>query len=204
MIPSLNHLSLSDIRSRLEFTPTAPIHFSEAGNGEELMDAAVLLLLVCSENRWQILYTRRTEKVRDHKGQVSFPGGAREKEDASLEATALRETYEEIGLIPSRVKIISSLPSVRTISNFRIQPYVGWTEWPQELHPAVDEVERIFLIPVDWLADEQNWDFQTFITPGTQTKRQTIVYKPYEGEVLWGITATMTHTFLDQIIKQPR
>lgn len=204
MIQSLNHLSLSDIRRRLDFAPAIPAPLAESGNDEELMDAAVLLLLVCSDNRWHILYTRRTENVRDHKGQVSFPGGAREMEDASLEMTALRETREEIGMDPSHIQILSSLPPVKTISSYRIHPFIGWTDWPQELHPAVTEVERIFLIPIDWLADENNWNYQTFIIPGTQTKRQTIVYKPYDGEVLWGITATMTRTFLDQINKQPR
>jgi hypothetical protein len=77
-----------------------------------------------------LLYTRRSEQVYDHKGQVSFPGGACEPEDASIEETALREAKEEIGVEPADVQILGRLPEMRTVSFYNITPVVGVMPWP--------------------------------------------------------------------------
>lgn len=194
----LNQLTLTDIAQRLSVDTAALTVVS--GQEDHLIEAAVLILLVRQDDRWNLLLTRRTQTVRDHKGQVSFPGGAREAEDESLEMTAMRETWEEIGLDPVFIQIIGRLNPVTTISNYRITPFVGTCSWPQPLHPAIDEVDRVFLIPLDWLAARENWYTRDFIVSDTGVKRQAIMYQIYDEELLWGISATLVHLLLVRLI----
>src|SRR5690606_20430146 len=91
----------------------------------KLRSAAVLLPLIFFQNEWHILFTRRTDKVESHKGQVSFPGGASDNGETTPEQTALRETQEEIGVHPNDVKIIGRLSKMITISKYRVSPIVG-------------------------------------------------------------------------------
>ncbi|HRJ75325.1 MAG TPA: CoA pyrophosphatase, partial [Anaerolineales bacterium] len=90
----------------------------------KLRSAAVLLPLTYFQNEWHILFTRRTDKVESHKGQVSFPGGATEEGETSAEETALREVHEEIGVLPNDVNVIGRLSNMITISKFRVSPVV--------------------------------------------------------------------------------
>ena len=141
---------------------------------------------------WQVLYTRRTQQVESHKGQVSFPGGACDEGENTPEQTALREAQEEIGVDPAQVNILGRLANLITISNFRVTPVVGALHWPTVFRLNKGEVERVFTVPLTWLADAGNrWEF-TF--PGR--KRSVIVYHPYDGELVWGATARMTVDFL--------
>jgi 8-oxo-dGTP pyrophosphatase MutT (NUDIX family) len=159
--------------------------------------ASVLILFTWNEDRWNILYTQRTEKVRDHKGQVSFPGGAWEEEDLCLKDTALRETLEEIGIPSSEISILGSLPPRQTVTGYYIVPYIGLLDWPQETHLQENEVESLFLVPVDWLADETKREEREFTTPGSVSTRKALFYKEYAGHTLWGITANLTVQILD-------
>jgi 8-oxo-dGTP pyrophosphatase MutT (NUDIX family) len=193
----VNQLSLAEIAHRLS-ADTAELIAPPSDN--HLIESAVLILLIRQDDRWNLLLTRRTQTVRDHKGQVAFPGGAYEVDDASLEMTALRETHEEIGLEPSCIQILGRLHPVSTISSYRITPFVGTCSWPQKLQPAVDEVERVFLIPLDWLAVRENWYTREFVLPETNVKRQAIMYQTYDGELLWGISATLVHHLLVRLI----
>jgi 8-oxo-dGTP pyrophosphatase MutT (NUDIX family) len=157
--------------------------------------AAVLLPLLCDGDQWQLLFIRRTELVQDHKGQVSFPGGAFEPEDASLEATALRETWEEIGIPAQEINILGKMPVFSSVSNFAITPVVGQIPWPCPLNLEPAEVSRVFTIPVEWLANQANWSEKPYVRPnGRQDK--VIFYNHYDGELLWGITARITLDFL--------
>ncbi len=202
-MPSFNTLTTNEITHLLnQFATSDPDDLCV--NDENLIEAAVLVLLVYYENQWQVLYTRRADNVRDHKGQVSFPGGSRENEDQSFEMTALRETSEEIGLDPTNIQILSNLLCVKTISNYLIMPIVGTISWPQPLQLASDEVKRVFLIPLDWLADNHNWQKQWYQVAGLRKKRKVIVYEPYDGEILWGISATITHMLVERLKQQPR
>src|SRR3970040_1208881 len=85
--------------------------------------AAVLILIQDREGDPHVIFTQRTNHVEHHKGQMSFPGGACDEDDDGLEATALRETWEEIGVTPEHVKIIGQLDDMVTNSNFRVTPY---------------------------------------------------------------------------------
>ena len=158
----------------------------------KLKCAAVLVPLVSMDAEWHILYTRRTQQVESHKGQVSFPGGACDPGESTAEQTALREAQEEIGVAPGDVHILGRLASMITISSFRVTPVVGVLAWPAVFRLNEHEVERIFTVPARWLANSGNrWEF-TF--PGRN--RGVIVYHPYDGELVWGATARMTVDFL--------
>jgi len=154
--------------------------------------AAVLIPLLQQDNEWHVLFTRRTDKVESHKGQVSFPGGACDEGETTPEQTALREASEEIGIDPHQVRVLGQITNMITITSFRVTPVVGIIDWPTVLHLGKDEVERVFIIPLNWLAEKTNrWEFTM---PGR--KRSLIVYHPYDGELLWGATARMTVDFL--------
>ena len=154
--------------------------------------AAVLVPLIWDTDQWHLLFTRRTERVESHKGQVSFPGGGCDEGETTPEETALREAEEELGIDARQVRILGRLTNMITISSFRVTPVVGVIQWPTVLRLGQDEVERVFTIPLNWLADSRNrWEFTM---PGR--KRFLIAYHPYDGELLWGATARMTVDFL--------
>jgi len=155
-------------------------------------DAAVLLPLAWDGNDWQLLYTRRTDIVEHHKGQVSFPGGATDPEDTSPEDTALREAEEEIGLRRSDVRILGRMAEMRTVTNFIITPIVGVMPWPYAFKVHTIEVDRLFTLPLAWLSNRENW--QEFIRQ--ETGYSVITYFPYDGELLWGVTARITVEFI--------
>jgi 8-oxo-dGTP pyrophosphatase MutT (NUDIX family) len=158
----------------------------------QLKCAAVLIPLVASGEDWHILYTRRTERVESHKGQVSFPGGGCDEQESEPEQTALREAQEEVGVDPEDVRILGRLPTMITVTSFRVTPVVGVIRWPTVFRVGEDEVERVFTIPIRWLADPDNrWEFHM---PGR--RGSIIAYHPYDGELLWGATARMTVDFL--------
>jgi len=169
--------------------------FSEIAIKDEtrIKCAAVLVPLVWQDNEWHLLYTRRTDKVESHKGQVAFPGGACDEGETTPEQTALRETEEEIGIRQSDVKILGRLTNHITISYFRVTPVVGAVKWPNVFRVGEAEVARVFTIPLGWLANASNrWQFER-----PESKRALVAYHPYDGELLWGATARMTVDFLN-------
>jgi 8-oxo-dGTP pyrophosphatase MutT (NUDIX family) len=163
---------------------------------EKRRSAAVLVPLVCQNGEWQLLYTRRTDQVPHHKGQVSFPGGAFEPGDDSLVQTALRETYEEIGLLPADVRILGSLEDMPSVSNYLIRPIVGRITKPFNVRLSKNEVSRVFTIPLEWLADDRHREMQPYEAIDGQIY-DVIYYQPYDGEILWGATARMTVQLLE-------
>jgi len=154
--------------------------------------AAVLIPMTRFGEEWHLIYTRRGDKVENHKGQVSFPGGACDPGEDAPEQTALREAQEEIGIYPRDVHVLGQLTSMITITSFRVTPVVGVVPWPYAFRVEYAEVARVFTMPLAWLADKSNrWEINL---PGR--KFGLIVYHPYDGELLWGATALMTDTFL--------
>ena len=178
----------------LEAAPPSSDGYSEIGTSDEkiLKCAAVLLPLVWHDEEWHLLFTRRTDRVESHKGQVSFPGGACDEGEKTPEQTALREAEEEIGLDPQDIRVLGRLTNLITITYFRVTPVVGVIKWPAVFKVGEHEVARVFTIPLAWLANPLNrWQFEI---PGTD--RSLIAYHPYDGELLWGATARMTVDFL--------
>ncbi len=149
--------------------------------------AAVLIPLLQDNGQWRLLFTKRTERVEHHKGQVSFPGGARDPGDSDMLATALRETEEEIGVAPDDVEILGALPPLVTITNFLVYPFVGLIPYPYPFRPNSFEVAGIIETPLDQLVAEAAAQEPTANRP-MKFNRQ--------GEIIWGATARMLQSLL--------
>jgi 8-oxo-dGTP pyrophosphatase MutT (NUDIX family) len=166
--------------------------FSPVGNDiiqqNGLVKAAVLVPLFRQENRWHLLFTRRTDRLANHKGQVAFPGGARDPGDRDEIDTAMRETYEEIGMTANCIRVLGKMPVFPTVSGFAITPVVSLVCWPVDLHPAELEVERIFSVPISWLAEPGNAE-QRLYTRSNGSSDLVWFFQPFGGEVIWGVTA---------------
>ena len=182
------------LRAALQAAGPSSDGFSEVDLNDEtrLKCAAVLVPLVWQDEEWRLLYTRRTEAVESHKGQVSFPGGACDDGETTPEETALREAEEEIGIKPEDVRVLGRLANLITITYYRVTPVVGVIKWPAVFRVGEHEVARVFTIPLGWLANPLNrWQFER-----PDLKRALIAYHPYDGELLWGATARITVDFL--------
>lgn len=161
----------------------------------DAMGAAVLLLLSHLEGEDRIVLTVRTETVEHHKGQISFPGGAVHEADADLSVTALRETWEEIGVRPEHVEVIGRLDAMVTISNFVVAPYVGvLTAAPYEYIPSEFEVAEVIEPPIADLLAEGTLVWEERDLKG-EVRRLPAYH--WNGYRIWGATARMLREFLD-------
>ncbi len=159
-------------------------------------DAAVLILLHDREGETHVIFTERTNHVEHHKGQMSFPGGACDEGDDCLETTAMRETFEEIGVRREDVRIIGQLDDMVTVSNFRVTPYVGvlTTETGYSFTINDREVAKVVPVPLSFLLEEQNMELEVREHQG----REVLVPAfSYEGHRIWGATARMLHQLIE-------
>jgi 8-oxo-dGTP pyrophosphatase MutT (NUDIX family) len=148
--------------------------------------AAVLVGLVDRADGPALLLTQRTEHLRDHAGQICFPGGRMEPDDEGAAAAALREAEEEIGLDPARVSVIGQLPPYQTVTGFRIHPVVGWISPPFALRPDPFEVAEAFEVPLHFVLEPENHRRQSY-RRGPVTRGYYVL--PYQGRFIWGATA---------------
>jgi 8-oxo-dGTP pyrophosphatase MutT (NUDIX family) len=163
--------------------------------------AAVLVLLLHDQGEDRVLLTRRTDTVEHHKGQVSFPGGGVHAADADLSVTALRETWEEVGVRPDDVELFGRLDDVITVSNYLVAPYVGvLLHGPYEFVPSEIEVAEVFAPPIAHLLDDANLELETREVNGRV--RLTPAYH-YGGHRIWGATARMLQEFLELLRGAP-
>ena len=156
--------------------------------------AAVLVPLLLRNGTWHVLVTQRTNEVPHHKGQISFPGGACDKEDAGIVATALRETYEEIGVPPLAVDVLGLLDDMFTSSHFVITPVVGVIPYPypRRLNPA--EVEATAEVPLSFLRDPANLRMEQVEFEGEPME---LLFWDYGTYTIWGATARILKELLD-------
>ena len=174
-----------------------PVSFSKDNVRQGLTEAAVLVPLLQNGRGWEILFTRRSNAVMHHKGQVSFPGGMAEPHDTGPVATALREANEEINIELDSVKIIGCLPDVISISNYWITPVVGVLESASKLFIRTDEVDKIFTVPVAFLSDSRNFYTEIRQLPSGE-QAEVVFFKEYQGEQVWGITAAITRELINR------
>lgn len=163
---------------------------------DTLTPSAVLLIFYKKGQEDHILFTQRTFKVEHHKGQISFPGGAYQDEDKTLEVTALRESYEEIGVKQKDVDILGELDDHATPSFFLISPFVATIPYPYEFRLSPEEIERIIEVPISALLNngafrKEYWDRHGELVP--------MYFYKYGVETIWGATAKILTQFLTLI-----
>jgi 8-oxo-dGTP pyrophosphatase MutT (NUDIX family) len=160
-----------------------------------LVPSAVLLPIYCRQGKYCILFTQRTERMKEHKGQISFPGGARQEGDKTLLDTALRESAEEIGLVPDEVEVLGELDDALTAtSNYVISPFVGLIPWPYQFKLDGWEIEEIIEVPILALMDKKSWREEAETIKG---RTVTSYFYHYQGKIIWGATARILHQFLE-------
>ncbi len=158
--------------------------------------AAVLVPLFKKGEDCHLLFTKRSEEVKYHKGEISFPGGVVDAEDSELEKTALREAFEEIGLKETDVQIIGLLDDIVTITEFIVTPIVGLFPYPYPFKISEVEIAELIEVPLASLLDENSFSEREIFRGG----QHEIVYAyQYGKHVIWGATARILKQFLDLI-----
>jgi 8-oxo-dGTP pyrophosphatase MutT (NUDIX family) len=156
--------------------------------------AAVLIPVFRDRGTPSLLLTKRTETVERHKGQISFPGGGEEPDDPDLQATALRETQEEVGLHPNLVEVWGRLDEVETVvSGFAITPYVGLIPWPASLRPNPNEIAEILTVPFALFLDPANLRVEHIVRDG---RPYELLFYDSPPHVIWGVTARIVQSML--------
>lgn len=183
------------LRARLpdaeRWTPEWPGDGARFGNRDPA-HAAVLVPLVAREQGLQVLLTRRSAHLRDHAGQISFPGGRAEAHDADAAATALREAQEEVGLEPARVEILGRLPDYTTVTSYVVTPVVGLIQPPFELALDPFEVDVAFEVPLAFLMDPAHHQTHDWEQGGIRRRFLSMPWHGPGGEFyIWGATAAM-------------
>ena len=198
--------SLADIEKRLkEYIPPAENGDDRLNPGLKkkdgaLRDAAVLILLIPRDGGFSILFTERTKTLHAHAGQISFPGGGVEEDDADNAETALREASEEIGLDPKNARVIGELEDYVTRTGFRVKPVVAILEKEQDWAPNPGEVASIFEVPLDYLLKPGNLSEESLVF---ESGERWFYACNYGGHHIWGATAGMLKSFANAISDPP-
>jgi 8-oxo-dGTP pyrophosphatase MutT (NUDIX family) len=199
--------SLAEIEKRLKgYVPPQ-------GNGDDklnpgikkkdgaLREAAVLILLVPhADGSMSILFTERTTTLHAHAGQISFPGGGVEEDDADNKVTALREASEEIGLDPKNARVIGELEDYVTRTGFRVKPVVAVLENEQDWKPNADEVAKIFEVPLDYILKHGSIEQESLVF---ESGERWFYVLHHGGHRIWGATAGMLKSFADAVSDPP-
>ena len=192
MTLDLDRNSLARILRRADQTP----RMRWTGDSAVLRPAAVLVPLLGGPGQYRVLLTRRSSQLRDHAGQISFPGGRIEPDDAGPEAAALREAYEEVGLEPALVDVVGTLPPLQTGTGFMIHPFVGLIADRFEVRRDPAEVEEVFEVPLEFFLDPSNHKPHLFEHEGRSYRLHAM---PYDDYYIWGATAAILREFYELI-----
>lgn len=165
----------------------------------KLKPAGVLVPIINRPSGPTILLTQRTAHLNKHAGQISFPGGGWEEADSHLEATALRETEEEIGLHNRHIEVLGQLSMYETSTAYGVTPVVGWVEPPFDLTIDPFEVAEAFEVPLAWILERENHQKEHRVRDG---RRRHYYVLPYEGRFIWGATAGMLVNLVDVLEQQ--
>ncbi len=167
---------------------------------EGLLPAAVLAPVFEVDGQVSLLFTQRTMFLKDHRGQISFPGGIRDQGDPDLLTTALRETEEEIGLRPQEVQILGTLRPVATVTGYWINPFVGRIPYPYDFHLNHHEVMHLLVFPMAAFCDPERWSTGSYRHKGHTI--QVCCWK-YDDTVIWGATARILLDLLKRLGENP-
>ncbi|MBD1577004.1 CoA pyrophosphatase [Vibrio sp. S11_S32] len=190
-----------------QFSLTAPSQYHADSlrrishlNKQSLRKAAVLIPCIDRPDGIYVLFTKRASHLKHHAGEVSFPGGKYELFDRSLADTALRETNEEVGVLTNQIQLLGQLPSLVTVSQFEITPFVALVK--QDYRCVIDpnEVDSVFEVPANYLFNPQNLHTSTMILRGNQHPIFSIHYQKY---FIWGVTGQIIQSLQNQLQFKP-
>jgi 8-oxo-dGTP pyrophosphatase MutT (NUDIX family) len=201
-LPPVEAARLAPAALRLRFA-TPPAWQPEIPGDGRLVDrepaaAAVLVPLVAHASGPTVLLTLRTDHLKDHAGQVSFPGGRAEAVDRDAVDTALREAEEEVGLPRAQVEVIGMLPIYTTVTNFVVTPVVGLVEPGFTVAPDPFEVAEVFEVPLEFLMTPAHHRRHSFEWPGGRREFLSMPWRPAPDAAdvfIWGATAAMLRNF---------
>jgi 8-oxo-dGTP pyrophosphatase MutT (NUDIX family) len=180
---------MEDVRRRLAARP-----LREPEKAQAARRAGVLVPLFVREGMLWILFTRRTETVEHHRGQISFPGGAQEPDDEDLAATALRETREELGVRPEDARLLGPLSPIVTVTDFYVAPFVAAIPQPYVFAPAESEIAEIVEVPVSALRDPAVMEVRFL-----PDRDEPVLFYRYGAHVIWGATAKILAELLEAL-----
>ena len=191
-------LNIGDCLERLRFRLKRADAVARPYPGTELKEAAVLVVLLQRDDELHVLYTRRSDRLASHRGEVAFPGGRFDRRDPHLLAAALREAHEEVGIEPQSVDVLGSFDGRRTRStDIMVTPFVGLIRGIPELRPDPKEVAEIFEVPLKALADPRYRGAHRWEHDGAALEHPAILYGQ---RVIWGLTYELTTRFLQLIL----
>jgi 8-oxo-dGTP pyrophosphatase MutT (NUDIX family) len=160
-------------------------------------EAAVLMPVLEWENELCLLLTRRTEEVQTHKGQISFPGGMHEGEE-SLVQTALRETFEEVGIAEDRIEVLGRFHDYLSITGYRVTPFAGFVHEPFSIKPQVTEVAEVLSVPFSIFRDPACLRIEKSII-----RNENVCFYSYGAHQIWGLTARIIKDLMDALDSHP-
>lgn len=161
--------------------------------GRKLRPAAVLIAVTSDET---IILTKRSARLKHHPGQIAFPGGKQDPDDATLVDTALREAEEEVGLPRGHVEVLGTLPIHETVTGFSVTPIVGLVAQPFEPVPEEGEVAEVFEVPLSFLTEPKNFAIEGRQWQGSRRLYYVVPYGPY---YVWGATARILRGLADRL-----
>jgi 8-oxo-dGTP pyrophosphatase MutT (NUDIX family) len=160
-----------------------------------LRPAAVLVAVqLCPGKASRLVLTKRSSRLQHHPGQIAFPGGKVDAGDASPEAAALREAYEEIGLPEHKVRVLGRLPAHETVTGFAVTPVLAVVEGSFEPVPEAGEVDEVFSVPLDHLLAGANYAVERRRWRGQWRRYYAVPWGPY---YIWGATARILRGMAD-------
>ncbi len=163
--------------------------------GRVLKPAAVLVPILFAKGGARVILTKRAATLKHHPGQIAFPGGRVDAEDASNKHAALREAQEEIGLDPKNVRVLGSLPPHETVTSYSVTPFVGEVLAPFEPVPEMGEVAEVFTVPLAFVMRPENFRIERRRWRGVWRSYYAAPYGPY---YIWGATARILKGLADR------
>ncbi|HGJ5891251.1 MAG TPA: CoA pyrophosphatase [Arsenophonus apicola] len=189
--------TLDNFINRFQLILPEPIGSVQSINVDRAKKSAAVLLAIICKPEPTLLFTKRTDNLRLHASQISFPGGARERNDHSLIETALRETYEEINILPDQVQILGKMQPIKSHSGYLVTPIVGLLSAKVSYYRNPAEVAAIFEVPLEHAVSLTH--HHSIMINNAGDKKRLFFYR-YEQYLIWGLTAAILNKLALQLI----
>jgi 8-oxo-dGTP pyrophosphatase MutT (NUDIX family) len=186
----------SNLKSVLK-TELLPTEIWQASGHGEFRPAAVLIPLFWKEKEVHILLTKRSENLKHHSGQVSFPGGGFDESDVTIRQAAIRETQEETGISPEFIDVVGYLEDIETLSGFYVTPFVAILKSGFNVEINEDEVSEVFSVPLSHFLNKNNCQQHSALYKGENVNYYVYAHDKY---TIWGVTAEIIVKLVKKLV----